>query len=312
MQSICEWSSSGRRNGDLRRRALTAWRNVAYPSNAPVLKRILEIRSAFATELGFPHWAAYDAASRMTGTVATVSDFIDTVAAASERKAASEYRQLLARKQRDQHNKTAMFEWEQLYYAELVKREQYDVNAHEVRQYFPFEKVIAGVLDVNARIYGVEFRAVSMPLWHPSVRAFEMVENGDFVGRFYLDLHPRPGKPTTGASHVRVRIGSARHTPESAIIAAVSGGDGGPGLMSHEEVRTLFHEFGHLVHSLTASRARWQGVDGMPVEADAVESRVDDHGRVDVGRADLADVRAALPDRSADSGLAGRKHAAGA
>jgi len=159
-----------------------------------------------------------------------------------------------------------------MYYSELVRREQYDLDGQEVRQYFPADQVIAGVLDTNSRMYGVTFRSVTMELWHPSVRAYEMLSGGTMIGRFYLDLYPRPGKETNGASHMAVRVGSPTQTPESVIVAAVSGGQqGDPGLMSHDEVRTLFHEFGHLMHSMFASRARWYGINGLPVEADAVE-----------------------------------------
>jgi thimet oligopeptidase len=259
-------------NEAVKRQALVAGATVAYPENAASLRKMIMVRSEIAKLLGFPNWAAHEAASRMTRDHGTIAAFLEKVALASEAKARTEYAQLLRRKRRDDPNATAVGEWEYLYYTNLVRRELYDLDGQQVRQYFPAEQVIAGVLDVNARLYGVTFRSVKMELWHPSVRTFELFEGARMIGRLYLDLHPRPGKVNSGALHSGVRIGSARQTPESIIVAAVPGGQpGDPGLMSHEEVRTLFHEFGHLMHSQFASRARWIGINGLPQEADANE-----------------------------------------
>lgn len=261
------------RDPGLRRRAYVAWRNVAYPQNQEVLQRMLELRETIASKLGFQNWAEYNAASRMTGTARAVSSFLDDVTRASERKASAEYRDLLDRKRRDEPTAASLWDWELPYYTNLVKQERYEVDAQRVRQYFAFDRVVPAVLDLASRMYGVTFREVTVPTWHASVRAYELVEDGRLVGRFYLDLHPRPNKGGTGASMRGVRAGSPRQTPEAIIIAALSGGvQGDPGLMGLNEVRTLFHEFGHLVHFLTASRSRWYGLNGLPTESDVVEA----------------------------------------
>ena len=180
---------------------------------------------------------------------------------------------MLERKRKNHPSATGVEDWEQYHYEMLIRREQYDLDQQLVRQYFPSKRVVAGVLELLTRLYGITFKPASdIAVWHPSVQVYELVENGATIGRCYLDLYPREGKPGTGASLRPVRTGSSRQTPECVITAALPGGvEGDPGLMSHDDVRTLFHEFGHLVQFMSASRSRWAGLNGFPAEADASE-----------------------------------------
>jgi thimet oligopeptidase len=269
VQTIVEFA----RSPDLRKRAFVALRNVAHPENAAVLQRLLATRFEIARLLGYPHWAELDMAPRMTGRSAAVATFIDQIAAASEPRARAEYSTLLERKRKDDSSAAAVEEWEQSFYQSLIRRERYDLDQQLVRQYFPAKHVIPGVLDIISRLYGITFRRVDdVPVWHPSVQVYELAHNGTALGRCYLDLYPRANKVGSGASHAGVRTGSSRQMPESVITAALPGGvESDPGLMSHAEVRTLFHELGHLVHFMSASRSPWVGLNGLPTQADANE-----------------------------------------
>jgi Zn-dependent oligopeptidase len=125
---------------------------------------------------------------------------------------------------------------------------------------------------VMSRLFGVTFRAApDTPVWHPSVRAWEVLEGGRLAGRFYLDAHPRPDK-FRHAAQFNIRTGvPGRQIPEAALVCNFPGGTpGDPGLMEYGDVRTLFHEFGHLLHTLFA-RQRWGGVGGICTEMDFVE-----------------------------------------
>ena len=262
------------RNEDLRRRMLLAAGNVAAPDNIPVLARILRVRHELATLLGYPNWAAYDMASRMSGDVKTVSDFIDRVVAASGPKAQRELEELTRRKQQDFPGSTLNL-WDRQYYSELVRRASYDFDSQAVRPYFPFDRVLQGVLDVTATIFAVRYTPVSdVPVWHPAVRVYEMRAGDRLVGRLYLDLHGRPNKRASGANVATVRQGQAgRAIPEVVLAASLPGGVAGdPGLLTHDDVRTLFHEFGHVVHRLAGGHQPWQKLSSVSMERDFTEA----------------------------------------
>jgi thimet oligopeptidase len=261
------------RSADLRRRMLQETYNVA-PQNLEVLGRMLRVRADLASLLGFPNWAAVDMAARMSGTVETASGFIDRVVQASGPSATRDFNQLLARKRQDEPGSTLNL-WDRGYYSELVRKSSYDFDSQRVRPYFPFAQVLPGVLDVSSRIFGVTFAPVTgVEAWHPSVRVYEMRADGTLLGRVYLDLHPRPGKAGTGANVNTVRFGqSGRSIPEAVLTASLPGGQPGePGLMTHDEVRTLFHEFGHVVHRLSGGHQRWQRLSSVAMERDFAEA----------------------------------------
>ena len=248
---------------DVRRRLYMEWANIGYPANVDVLNRILAMRAELAKLLGFDTWAAYDIAGSMAGSVPAVSDFIDRVAAESGAKAAREYDELLKRKRQDVPGATTINAWESVYYTELVRKEQYDFDVRLLRPYFPYDRVRQGVFDVASRLFGVTYRpAKDVPVWHPSVEVYEMLDEGKPIGRFYLDTHPRPNKQNTGAITYTVRGGVAgRRLPEVVLVASLPGGQpGDPGLLTHNEATTFFHEFGHLVHAFVSRDVKYLGL----------------------------------------------------
>jgi thimet oligopeptidase len=261
------------KNSDLRRRMIEATYNVAAPENVAVLDRILRARGEIARVLGYRNWAAYDTQVRMAGDEKAVSAFIDRVVDAARPRAARELAELTRRKQQDSPG--PLMAWDRLYYAELVRRSSYDFDSQVVRPYFPFDKVLDGVLRVTSTIFGVTYRPVTdVPVWHPSVRVYEMRDGDRMVGRVYLDLHPRANKTASGASTFTVRAGrEGRVLPEVVLAASLPGNQtGDPGLMTHDEVKTLFHEFGHVVHRLSGGHQPWGGLSSIPMERDFTEA----------------------------------------
>jgi len=259
---------------DVRKRMYIESYTVAYPKNIVVLDRMLAIRSEIARLLGYPNWASYDMASRMAGDVKTVSSFIDRIVAAASPKATREAAELLALKQRDMPGASLQV-WDRAYYAELVRRASYDFDSQSLRPYLSFDRVLAGVFDVTGRIFGLTFRHVSnVPVWHPSVLVYEILDGARMVGRGYLDLHARANKSASSASVTTVRQGvEGRHLPEAVLVASLPGGQpGDPGLMTHDEVRTLFHELGHVVHRMVGGHRRWAGLSSVTMERDFVEA----------------------------------------
>lgn len=264
---------------DLRRRMYFAFNNRAYPQNIAVLERLAAKRYELANLLGFKTWADFATADKMIKSAANASDFIDKIVEASGARARFEYHELLKRKQEDAPGATAVYPWESTYYSELLRKENYNFDSQSVRPFFPYNRVKQGVLDVTSKLFGVVFEQVkSARVWHPSVECWEMFENGELAGRFYLDMHPRMGK-YNHAAQFGVRTGVAgKQIPEAALVCNFPGGaeaaaaSGDEGLMQFSEVNTFFHEFGHLLHTLFAGRRRWVGIGGITTEWDFVEA----------------------------------------
>ena len=262
------------RNEELRRRMLVATYNVAAPENIPVLDRILRVRAEIASILGYRNWAAYDAQVRMAGDEKTVSAFIDRVVDAARPRATRELAELARRKQQELPG-SSFNPWDRLYYSELVRLSNYHFDSQAVRPYFAFDRVFEGALRVTGTIFGLTYQRVTdVPVWHPSVRVYEMRDGASLVGRVYFDLHPRTNKAAGGAFTVTVRPGrKGRTVPETVLWASLPGGQpNDPGLMTHDEVRTLFHEFGHVVHRLSGGHQPWQGLSSLAMERDFTEA----------------------------------------
>lgn len=262
------------KNEGLRKRMFMAYNNRAHPLNMAVLDRMIAKRHELANLLGFTNWADYITADKMVGSGKNASDFIDRIVEASTAKAASEYQMLLKRKQQDVPDAKGVKAWESTYYSELVRKASFDFDSQSVRPYFAYDRVKQGVLDVTSKLFGVTFRQIKdAPVYHPSVEAFEMLENGKLVGRFYLDMHPRTGK-FNHAAEFAVRAGVAgEQIPEAVLVCNFPGGEANdPGLMEHDDVQTFFHEFGHLLHELFAGRHAWVGLAGTRTEQDFVEA----------------------------------------
>ncbi len=258
----------------LRKRMYMEYNNRAYPKNMSVLDSLIAKRNELAHLLGFPNWAACVTADKMVASEKNASDFIEKIAAASKIKSEVDYKQLLARKQKDVPGATEVNPWESGYYSELVRKSDYDFDAQKVRPYLQYDKVKDGVLSVTSKLFGVEFKPNNnIPVWDKSVECYEMFENGKLAGRFYFDMHPRKDK-YNHAAQFGIRNGVAgKQIPEAALICNFPGGiEGDPGLMEHGDVETFFHEFGHLLHHLFAGRQPWIGIGGISTEWDFVEA----------------------------------------
>lgn len=262
------------RNDGLRRRMYMAYQNRAFPANIGVLDRMRARRHELAQLVGFTNFADYVTADKMSGNAATARDFIARVVAASNDRQAREYQQLLDEKKTHDAAATAVEFWQFPYERELLRNAQYQFDSKVVREYFPYDRVQAGVLDIMSRLFGVTFKRVrGVAVWHPSVECYEMWQDGRLAGRFYLDMHPRANK-YNHAAQFNIRAGiEGRQIPEGALVCNLSGGKpGDPGLCDMDDVDTFFHEFGHLMHTMFARHSRWYGLDGITTEQDFIEA----------------------------------------
>ncbi|MBA3265579.1 MAG: peptidase M3, partial [Nocardioidaceae bacterium] len=204
---------------------------------------------------------------KMIGSGDAIADFIERITEAAERPGRRDRDILLERMRQDRPDATQIDRADSTYYAELVRRERFRVDAQEVRTYFDFSKVRQGLLDVTGRLFGVRYTLVDAPAWHSDVTAYDVDLQGELLGRIFLDLHPREGKYKHAAQFSLVPGVAARQLPEGALVCNFS-----RGLMEHSDVVTLFHEFGHLLHHLLAGRHEWVRFSGVATEWDFVEA----------------------------------------
>jgi thimet oligopeptidase len=263
---------------DARRRELyVAYRQRGFPANLEVLGTLVARRHELASALGYDSWAAYVTEDKMMRSPERAHDFVERVASLARPRAARDYDVLLARLRELEPAAVAVGDWQKTWLEELVRRERYALDSQEVRRYFAYDDVERGVLATAGRLFGLELRRIEAPVWHPSVKAFEVRDaapagDGELVGRFYLDMHPREGKYKHAAMFpVQAGVLGMR-LPEAALVCNFPGGDGTRGLLEHGEVETFFHEFGHLLHHLLGGRQRWVAQSGIATEWDFVEA----------------------------------------
>jgi thimet oligopeptidase len=262
------------KSGKAREELWRLYRLRGHPKNLAVLSRMLGKRHELATLLGYASWAAYATEDKMIGSARAAEEFIARISDASEKRAQRDYAQLLKRKQKDDPGAKHVSAWDSAYYQERVMAEEYGFDSQAMRAYFEYERVKQGVLDITARMFGIEYRQVTdAPLWHADVDAYDVTEGGKLLGRIYLDMHPREGKYKHYAQFTLANGVEGRALPEGVLMCNFPRPTGGePALMEHGSVRTFFHEFGHLLHHVLGGHTRWVGQSGVATEWDFVEA----------------------------------------
>ena len=247
------------KSDSLRRRVTIAFNTRAYPKNLEVLTSLLKRRYEIATLLGYSNWADYNAADKMIAKGRNIADFIQQVHDASRPLAEREFEMLLAEKQKTNPGAKEIWSHEGAYLSELVRRTKYDFDSQSVRPYFPFMQVKQGILDAAAELFHVSFQQEqNVPSWDPAVETWIVIDHHQPIGRFYLDMHPRPGK-YSHAEMAPVLDGiRGKQLPEAILVCnfpAPTATDAG--LMDYGDVQTFFHEFGHLMHHILGGQQQW-------------------------------------------------------
>ncbi len=255
---------------------------AAALDNRPLVARILELRRERATLLGFASFADLVLDDRMAKTGASARRFVDVLRAESEPFFARENEELQAfRRELEGPSAPPIMPWDVAYYAEKLRRARFDFDEEALRPYFPVDRVLDGLFEIARRLYGVRVEPwEGAPVWHPSVRAFVLREPDGAAGAaFYVDVTPREEKRDGAWMHglhsaVPDDSSAARFTRHLEVLAGnvtpPLEGDARPALLSHREVETLFHEFGHLMHH-AASRVTVRSLAGTSVAWDFVE-----------------------------------------
>lgn len=244
-----------------------AYASRGWPANDALLHELLELRAEQATALGYASWPDFDAETKMIGTGDAIAEFIDRITDLSAERGRADAAALLARARQDDPSITEITTADSDYYGEVVRREQYDVDAQTVREYFDFARVRDGLLAVTGRLFDLEYQRVDAPAWSDDVTSYDVMQGGERIGRIYLDLHPREGKYKHAAQFDLVTGVRGAQLAEGVLVCNFP-----RGLMEHEQVKTLFHEFGHLLHHVLGGDQEWARFSGVATEWDFVEA----------------------------------------
>jgi len=249
--------------------ASSAW------DNGPVIQRILELRQEAARLLGYAHFAELSLVPKMAKSVDEVLGFLRDLVRRARPFAMRDYADLQAFA-RTELGLVDLAPWDLAYASEMLKAKRFAFSEQDVRLYFPEHKVLAGLFRVAETLYGISIRESRAPTWQHDVRFFDVSDaSGTLIGQFYLDSFARPGKQGGAWQDDAVnrrRAGAHVQHPVAFLTCNLSAStDGRPATFTHDEVITLFHEFGHGLHQLL-TRVDVAGVSGIQgVEWDAVE-----------------------------------------
>jgi thimet oligopeptidase len=264
-----------------RKAVLVMFNNRGGQENKERLSEMVRLRDEAAKMLGYKNHAEIILEDRMAKTPEAVMEFIGRVRGKLEGKAADERRELLDLKNSMEGKASdgVLNPWDVNYYSNQRMKQKYSVDQESLRRYFPTDRVVSGAMEVYQKVLGVRFEEMpGAKTWHPDAKGYRVVDSksGEVLGEFLLDLYPRQGKFTHAMvteivpSYER-KDGSYR-LPISAMVSNMEKPTKDkPSLLSHDEVETFFHEFGHLMHN-TLGRSRYQTLSGYGTSMDFVEA----------------------------------------
>lgn len=239
--------------------------------NTALMAQILDVRHEIATLVGYPNYGEYSLATKMASSVAEVRGFLEQLARQSRSVAQREYDELSAFAGRP------LDAWDVAFHAERLKRERYALSEEALRPYFPLPRVLAGMFAVAEKLYGVRIvERTTVDTYHPDVRFYDILNaDGSRRGSFFVDLYAREKK--RGGAWMdecigRKRLGGVAALPVAYLVCNFMPPVGSkPSLLTHSEVVTLFHEFGHGLHHML-TRVDYPSIAGINgVAWDAVE-----------------------------------------
>jgi thimet oligopeptidase len=254
--------------------------SLAKESNAPLLKQILELRDKVARKLGYATWADYEIEPKMAKSAAHAQQFLEKLKADLQPKFDGElalFRELKAKETGDPNAQIHIWDWR--YYANELKKAKYNVDAEQLRDFFPLNQTLQGMFTIYQKIFGVTFQQVDPPQkWVEGLQLWAVSDSrtGEPLGLFYLDLFPRDGKYNHFAvfgivEGKRMEDGRYQRPTVAMVCNFPPPQPNKPSLMAHDEVVTLFHEFGHVMHGML-TRAQYARFSGSNVERDFVEA----------------------------------------
>ncbi|MBC7742388.1 MAG: Zn-dependent oligopeptidase [Bdellovibrionaceae bacterium] len=262
-----------------RKQMMLAYLNRGGPANVKLLEEAVALRGQIAQALGFKNWAAYRTSTRMvksdTAALGFLNDLKDKLAIRNR----ADFAQLLKFKKEIDPTATSIDQWDLTYLSTQLQKRDYSLDNEKIREYFPANTVVKGIFDVYSHLLGVNFVEVKNgSVWADNVKLYEIHNAKDckLIGYFFTDLVPRAGKYGHAAAFTlisgRTLENGQYSLPISSIVANFTPpGADKPSLLTHGEVETFFHEFGHIMHQ-TLTRAPYATLAGSNVAQDFVEA----------------------------------------
>lgn len=246
--------------------------NIGYPQNSEVFSKILKARKKLSGLLGYKNFAEYTQAKLMIGNPENADEFIKKASVMSMAYAKKELIEFLAKKKSIVGENAEVEPWDRFFYEKLIKMDKYNFNPEDARKYFEISKVIDGLFLVSGKIFDVTFEKVKRDdIWHETVQSYNILSDGKVIGMFEFDLYPRANKYKHFAMFTNELGVRDIRLPRAAIIGNFPEPVDGKAYISHNDVQTFFHEFGHLLHSLFAGNQKFVRFSGTNCQRDFVE-----------------------------------------
>uniref|UniRef100_A0A7S1TFZ1 Peptidase M3A/M3B catalytic domain-containing protein n=2 Tax=Compsopogon caeruleus TaxID=31354 RepID=A0A7S1TFZ1_9RHOD len=252
--------------------------------NVPLLEEALKLRFEMANLLGYQNFAAFQLEIRMAKDPETVAKFLNDLRQKLEPLAVKEHQRLLTFKKAEKEACGEAFDGElhphdMMYYHTRLLDEAYQIDDEEIKKYFPLSKVVSGSLEIYQRVLGLRFEQdITRETWHDEVSCYAVYDQAseEFMGNFYLDLHPRDGKYGHAAvfplQRAADRENGIRQKASCAMLCNFTPStEARPSLLKHSEVVTFFHEMGHVFHNI-CTEVKMHYFSGTRVERDFVEA----------------------------------------
>src|SRR6266481_7474468 len=253
---------------------------LAKDTNVPLLNQMLALRNKIALRLGYKSWDDYQTEVKMTKTGANAEKYISDLVTGSQPKFDSEVAELQKLKAADTNDPNAKIEvWDWRYYSNQRNKQKYAVDKEALRAYFPFQKVLDGMFNIYQNIFGLKFEKIVAPYkWIDDLQLYLVTDSAtsEPLGMFYLDMFPREGKFNHFAqfdiiSGKLLPDGKYQRPTVALLCNFPPAAADKPSLLTHQDVETLFHEFGHALHSIV-TRAKYGRFAGTNVPGDFVEA----------------------------------------
>src|SRR5437762_8075627 len=263
-----------------RKKLYLARDSLAKDTNQTVLNQMLALRNKIALRLGYKSWDDFQTEIKMAKTGAGAKSYIDNLVSGIQPKFAAEVGEMQKMKAEDTHDPNAKIGiWDWRYYSNQIKKQKYNVDTEALRDFFPFQKVLEGMFNIYQSIFGLKFEKINTPYkWIDDLQFYMVTDaaTGEPLGMFYLDMFPRDGKFNHFAEFPiisgKLLLDGKYQRPVTALLCNFPPPSADkPSLMTHSDVETLFHEFGHCLHEIT-TRAKAGRFAGTHVPGDFVEA----------------------------------------